>query len=116
MVRTTLRQALEVNVRAIRREAGASFRDTVKLLRARALPLRVFLGTFRSHLALDRRQQLRRVIELAGLHHQPDLARVADVLERVATDDEEIRELAGLEGAELRVDVERARAVDRRHP
>src|SRR5262245_61963915 len=89
---------------------------TWNLLRARALPLRVFLGPLRSELALHRGQEFSGVVELARLHDQPHVAGAADVLERVPADDGEIGELAGLERAELRVDVQRPRAVDRADP
>src|SRR6202163_3054127 len=67
-------------------------------------------------LALYRREERGAVEELARLHHETDLVRVADVCERIAGNDEQIGELAALDRAELGGHVECARAVDRRHP
>ena len=54
------------------------------------------------------------VVQTAVHHHHPDRLGVADVLERVAIEDDEVRELALLERAEVAVESEVARAVHRR--
>src|ERR671923_1239732 len=54
------------------------------------------------------------VVEPAVQHHHRDRLRVADVLQRIALHDDEIRELALFERSDLAVEAERAGAVDGR--
>src|SRR5688572_11021821 len=69
----------------------------------------------RPKLPLHGAHQLKRVVPHARLHHEPDIARVADVVERIAAHDDEIGPLAGGDRAEAVADAERAGAVQRRY-
>src|SRR4051812_34516472 len=57
-----------------------------------------------------------RVVQTAVDHHHPDALAVADILERVTIEHEQIGELALLERSQLRVEPEVLRAVDRGTP
>src|SRR6186997_2532169 len=56
--------------------------------------------------------QRRGVVEAAVEHHHADRLRVADVLERIPVQDDQVRELARLDRSDLLVQPQRARAVD----
>src|ERR1700733_3669499 len=70
---------------------------------------------FDADAALDRFQEPPGIVADAVLEDRLDLPEVADRLERVARQDDEIGRLAGLEGAHLPVDAEELRPVERRH-